>query len=239
MERDTVISRIRKLLALGHDGANAEEATSAVLMAQRLIAKYDIADDELHDGDGVESDICGIETEPLVTAKSWRWNLAHLIADNFRCKVYESPDLGTAKRTGRLVVRKKFIFYGYEQDAQAACLAFIYLYRTGNRLAGAVVRSLKRKGSSVNGAFNSYITGFLAGLRVELEKQSMELMLVMPLAVSEQFEAEVSGGLKSSPGRELSCDYRRRNLIEKGRSDGRDAVRSRMLEDARDFALCG
>lgn len=28
MERDTVISCIRKLLALGHDGANAEEATS-------------------------------------------------------------------------------------------------------------------------------------------------------------------------------------------------------------------
>lgn len=239
MERDTVISRIRKLLALGGDKTNAEEATSAVLMAQRLIAKYGIADDELRDGDGGEPDICGIETEPLVTAKSWRWHLAHLIADNFRCKVYESSDWATSKRTGRSVVRKRFTFYGYEQDAQAVSLAFTYLYRTGNRLAGAVVRGLRKDGHGVNGAYNSYITGFLTGLRYELERQSMELMIVMPLAVREKYEAEVATGLKSSPGRELSCDYRRKGLIERGVHDGRDAIRSRRLEDARDFALCG
>lgn len=90
MERDTIISRIRKLLALGGD-ENAEEATSAVLMAQRLIAKYGIGDDELHNGMmDTSARITGIDTEPLVTAKGWRWHLAHLIADNFRCKVYES-----------------------------------------------------------------------------------------------------------------------------------------------------
>lgn len=239
MERDTVISRIRKLLALGSDGANAKEATSAVLMAQQLIAKYGIADDEVHDGDGLDPAICGIETEPLVTAKYWRWYLAHLIADNFRCKVYESYAWEVSMRTDRYIKRKKFTFYGYEQDAQAASLAFTYLYRTGNRLAGAVVRDLKRRGRSVNGAFNSYITGFLLGLRSELERQSMELMVVMPLAVREKYEAEVASCLTTSPYRELSCDYRRKSLIEKGRDDGRDAVRSRRLEDTHDFALCG
>lgn len=68
MERDTIISRIRKLLALGGD-ENAEEATSAVLMAQRLIAKYGIGDDELHNGMmDTSARITGIDTEPLVTA---------------------------------------------------------------------------------------------------------------------------------------------------------------------------
>lgn len=235
MERDTIISRIRKLLALGGD-ENAEEATSAVLMAQRLIAKYGIGDDELHNGMmDTSARITGIDTEPLVTANGWRWHLAHLIADNFRCKVYESYEWGYSPRKGDIVKRKKFTFYGYEQDAQAASLAFTYLYRAGNRLANAVVREMQSK----HGAFNSYITGFLRGILIELEKQSMELMIVMPIAVADKYETEVASGLRSRPGRELSCDYRRRSLIERGENDGRDAICSRRLEDTHDFALCG
>lgn len=133
-ERDTIIKRVRKLLALGKGNASAGEATSAVLMAQRLIVKYGIA---------------------------------------------------------------------------------------------------------TNGAYNSYITGFLSGLRSELEKQSRELMVVLPLEVAEKYEDEVASGLTSGKVRELSCDYRRHGLIEQGIRDGRDAVRSRRIEDTHDFALEG
>lgn len=237
--REDIISRIRKLLALGRDNSSAEEATSAVLMAQRLIVKYGVADDELNVKGGASADIIGVDTEPLVSARAWRWHLANLIAKNFRCKTWESEVIRRSFRTGMAVWAKQFTFYGYEQDAQAASLAFTYLYRTGNRLANAAVRKLRRKGRSVNGAYNSYLTGFLSGLRTELEKQSMELMVVMPLAVAERYESEVAPDIESSPGRELSCDYRRSDLIEQGRRDGRDAVRSRRLEDTHDFALCG
>lgn len=231
--REDIINRIRKLLALGKDNDNAEEATSAVLMAQRLIVKYGVSDDELDADGGAPADIIGVDTEPLVSARAWRWHLANLIAKNFRCKTWQTKYMSAG------CARKKFTFYGYEQDAQAASLAFTYLYRTGNRLANAAVRELRGKGRPVNGAFNSYLTGFLRGLRTELEKQSMELLVVMPLAVTERYETEVAPSIKSSPGRELSCDYRRKGLIEQGMCDGRDAVRSRRLEDTRDFALCG
>lgn len=231
--REDIISRIRKLLALGRDNPSAEEATSAVLMAQRLIVKYGVSDDELNaDGDAPEN-IVGVDAEPLVNARAWRWQLACIIADSFRCKMWQTKYMSAGR------ARKKFTFYGYEQDAQAASLAFTYLYRTGNRLANAAVREVKRKGYLVDGAYNSYIMGFLGGLRTELEKQSRELLVVMPLAVQEKYEREVCGSIKIKELKEISCDHYHAWLIERGLRDGRDAVRSRRLEDTHDFALCG
>lgn len=232
-ERKDIIERIRKLLALGKNNDSVKEMTSAVLMAQRLIVKYGIADDELNAYDDTPVEIIGVDAEPLVSARLWWWNLAHLIARNFRCKVWESKDVLRSSRTGRAMLAKRFTFYGYEQDARAASLAFNFLYRTGNRLANAAVRELRRKGRPVNGAYNSYLTGFLGGLRTELERQSMELMVAMPLAVTKRYESEVEKSIKSSRGRELSCDHRWRGLIERGMRDGRDAVRDRKLEAKR------
>ncbi|QGM91991.1 DUF2786 domain-containing protein [Enterococcus faecalis] len=225
MEHDIIIRRIRKLLALSRD-EGAEEATSAVLMAHRLIAKYGISDSVLNeDEEDKDERIVGIGTEPLVTARGWRWDLAFLIADNFRCKFYESYETVYSNRLDRRVVRKKLIFYGYDSDAEAASLAFTYLYRTGNRLANATVRRMKSK----HGAFNSYITGFLFGIRLELEKQSKELMVVLSHTVMDKYESEVAPGIRWVTGRELSCDYRRKSLIEKGKQDGADSVRHRRL----------
>lgn len=232
--REDIISRIRKLLALGKGNDNAEEATSAVLMAQRLIVKYGVTDDELNAEGGAPANIIGVDAEPLVNARAWRWQLACIIAGSFRCKMWQTDWYTSAERA-----RKKFTFYGYEQDAQAASLAFTYLYRTGNRLANAAVREVKRKGYLANGVYNSYIMGFLEGLRTELEKQSKELLVVMPSAVQEKYESEVTGKVKVTKLTELSCNHYHGWLIERGLRDGRDAVRSRRLEDTHDFALCG
>lgn len=231
--RGDIISRIRKLLALGKDNDNAEEATSAVLMAQRLIVKYGVSDGELDADGGAPADIIGVDAEPLANARTWRWQLACIIADSFRCKMWQTKYMSAGR------ARKRFTFYGYEQDAQAASLAFTYLYRTGNRLANAAVREAKRKGYLVDGAYNSYIMGFLGGLRIELEKQSRELMVVMPLAVREKYESDVACKVKMSEMKKLSCDHWHDWLAVRGLRDGRDAVRSRRLEDTHDFALCG
>lgn len=229
-DRKAIVMRIRKLLALGGGNPCAEEATSAVLMAQRLIAKYDIADNELSDGE--TADIIEVPTEPLVTARTWRHMLAVTVAAAFRCKVWEQGNRVRPNPYGRSYMRPSMVFYGYPQDAHAAQLAFAYLYRTGNRLANAQVRKMRKADRPVHGAYNSYITGFLAGLRSELERQSRELMLSMPLAVTERYEAEVAGRLESVKRAQLSCDHRRKWLIEQGLLDGRNAVRSRRLEDA-------
>lgn len=228
-DRETIVMRVRKLLALGRGSACAEEATSAVLMAQRLIVKYDIADGELSDGEA--ADIIEVPTEPLVTTRTWRHMLAVTVAAAFRCKVWEQGNRVRPNPYGRSYMRPSMVFYGYPQDAQAAQLAFAYLYRTGDRLANAQVRKMRKASRSVHGAYNSYITGFLTGLRSELERQSRELMVVVPLAVTERYESEVAAKLRSVKRAQLSCDHRRKGLIEQGMRDGRDAVRSRRLEE--------
>lgn len=236
-DREVIINRIRKLLSLGEGSACADEAESAVLMAQRLIVKYDISDGEMSDGERSRKAIIEVSTKPLMNARTWRWSLADAIASAFRCKVWEQPNCVRPNPCGRSYNHPSMVFYGYPQDASAAQLAFDYLYRTGERLAKKQVRSLKRAGRPVHGAYNSYVTGFLMGLCTELERQSRELMVVMPLAVSQEYDSVVAERLVSVKRMKLSCDHRRAGLIERGRRDGRNAIRSRRLEDAHDFSL--
>lgn len=219
--REQAVGRVRKLLELGRGNSSAQEATAAVLAAQRLIVRYGIGDDELRDtNDDVR--IVQMRTRPLSDFRTWRWPLAVLVARSFRCRFWQDE---ARRGTRRLPA---FVFYGYELDAQAAMLAYERLYATGNRLARRRVRALSG-GASTAGAYNSYITGFLAGVTDELERQSRELMVVVPRSVSDRYEAEVEPCLRDARVRGLSCDMRMEGLIRRGIEDGRDAVRSRRL----------
>ena len=234
-QRETIINRIKKLLSLGNDKASAQEAASAVLMAQRLIVKYGISDGELATDDSVARNIVEKETEPLVSARYLRWELADLIATSFRCKHWQSEDW-TSKLNKR-PWRYKFVFYGYELDAQAASLIFNYLYRIGNRHANAEVRQFKKRNFYTRGVYSSYVTGFLAGIRSELEKQSEELMVTISPEVVKRYEMGPGVLLDDVRSNAHFC-VPITEVIDKGRHDGVDAVRSRRLEDAHNFALC-
>lgn len=218
--REQVVARVRKLLELGRGSTSAQEATAAVLAAQRLVARYGITDGELRDP-ADDARIVRMRTRPLSDFRTWRWPLAALVARSFRCRFWQDEALGGARRL------PAFSFYGYELDARAAALAFERLYATGDRLARRRVRALA--GRTTAGAYNSYVTGFLRGVTDELERQSRELMVVVPRAVAERYEADVEPMLSDARARALSCDGRHEGLILRGIEDGRDAVRSRRL----------
>lgn len=60
-EREKIVERIRKLLAMSEDrGATEAEAISAVMMAQRLMSDNDVEDWEIHAAD----------EQPIETARS-------------------------------------------------------------------------------------------------------------------------------------------------------------------------
>lgn len=221
--RDAVVRRVRKLLALSRGGATEGEATAAVLAAQRLVALWDIDEAELGDTDHGAEPVVAVRTRPLSEARTWRWPLADLVARSFRCRHCYVRARGAR--------HWRFEFYGHEEDAQAARLAFEYLYAIGNRRARRVVRRLSAEGCPVwsGWASDSYLTGFLAGVTGELERQSRELMVVVPSDVREAFE-EVSRGFGRVAHHPLSCDPGRYDVIDEGERDGRDAVRSRRVE---------
>ena len=164
-----------------------------------------------------------MRTQPLSDFRAWRWKLAHLVARSFRCKFWQEVAVERSRR------KPAFAFYGYEADARAASLAYEYLYRTGNRLARRHVRAQAPHRSRA-GAYNSYITGFLMGLHDELERQSQELMVVVPKSVSDKYEADVEPYLFDVKVKGLSYDTRMESLIQQGIDDGHGAVRSHRLD---------
>ena len=74
------------------------------------------------------------------------------------------------------------------------------------------------------GCYNTYVYGFVNGVQYALEKQSQELMVVVPLAVREEFE-EVAKGFSKARSRKINTS-RDESDYNAGYEDGIDAVNS-------------
>ena len=84
------------------------------------------------------------------------------------------------------------VFYGYESDAFAAKVVFQRLYKVGSKLANQKRKENKElyddpylKTYFGKIAYDSFTCGYIEGIKRELEKQSVALMVITPLAVKE------------------------------------------------------
>lgn len=213
MTTEQAIERIKKCLALAENNPEEEEAKTALLMAQKLMSKYNV------NMDMTQSD------EKIVYAQeqcvhrydaAYRKPLARVIADNFRCKFF--------LRGGSIV------FFGRDFDARVAKEAFEYAYefamREGNRLEN---KSYAEYGTA-RGVHSSYTLGFIQGLKEALEAQCVALMIVTPQDVKEEFETMSSGwetargGFRLTSGLDADAYYR-------GKQDGKTVMNGRRLKD--------
>lgn len=227
--RKKIIGKIRKLLALAEGrGATPAEAAAAALAAQRLIAENDVEQWEIH----------SIDEEPIEQIRAsrhsprrWRWRLAEVVAPAFRCKCFEESDKDydawCSGRHKRLHSRHWMVFYGYRTDATAAALTFDYLYRIGDRLATAY-------GREHYGAYNDFAKGFVSGVAAELERQSQALMIVVPPKVKDAYEAMTAEFDSVDTCLTIRGD---RSAYEDGFREGKDAIRSHRMEEAKQDCL--
>lgn len=216
-DREKILERIRKLLKLAENrGATRAEATAAALAAQRLIAQYDVEQWELHSEDAEPIEKVCSKHSP----RKWRWYLADVIAPAFRCRFYQERSWGHGKYL------YKMVFFGYKTDATAAKLTYDYLYKLGNRLGRKYSKGMPA------GTFNSYIMGFVDGVRRELEKQCVALLVVTPKKVNEEYDRAMSD-VKEAGDLRLECNdsYDGHTAYIEGRIAGRDSVRSRRLDE--------
>ena len=84
MEKQDVLSLVKKLLSMAESKANENEAKVAAMKAQQLIAKYNIV---VSDIDEVDNEIDTVDVE-VVAGKKRKINLSVLVANNFRCKCF-------------------------------------------------------------------------------------------------------------------------------------------------------
>ena len=210
---EAVMAKVQKLLALA-ESDNEHEAISASLMAQKLLAKYNI-DMERLDGDTENTQKIEEVEVGVNTGNKWKYHLAECIARNYRCKCYY---------TGSKII----VFRGYRQDIMIARRVFAYLYSVCKRLGNSYLRRKREESvGSVNGVFNSFCLGFIHGVNSELSKQCTELMLITPKEVEDDFKNfSKSFGIKNT-----SISLNDMDAFSKGEVEGKRALNAQYIDD--------
>lgn len=212
-KREKMIEKIKKMMALAENNPSEEEALSAALQAHKLMMKYNIHESEVT-LEEVKEDIVSIFSEQNHNSSlhKWRKQLGVIIAKAFRCKCYISG--------------KDVVFRGYKDDAQLALDVYLMLYTVGDRLGSkAYTEQLSNTGSG-KGIYNSFVVGFLYGVRDAFDEQCTALMVITPKEVEEDWE-NFSANMKTSKTSFAAVD---RELYNKGYAEGKQAVKSRAIE---------
>lgn len=215
MSTEKILNKIKNLLDLANNNPNENEALAAALKAQELMAKYNVELEQLDEKKESREIVEEIyKASSKHEMKKWKFGLASIVANNFRCKVYFQN-------------RCDVVFYGYSEDAKIALQVFAFLYETGNKFAVRYYNKCKKEGRETKGIMNTYLMGFTKGVADVLEKQCTALMIVTPEEVNHQFEAMASGWKRVKSTIRVTDDTK---AMAQGNRDGRDVAQARTLE---------
>jgi len=165
-ERDKVIDRIVKILAKASNNPSREEAETALLMAQRIMAQHGLAVSDIENDQDVRGKKEVIDEEATDEGRHSWWEklLASIIADNFRCVSYSEGG-----SFGQTIIR----IIGLREDVIVVKELLSYatnalLWQVKNYIA-----EKRRYNPNIRtaGLKNDYIEGFLVGLQHKFAKQ--------------------------------------------------------------------
>lgn len=214
-EIEKVIKRINKLLALSDQSRNPSEneAIAASLQVQKLLAKYNLTMTDVT-GERKEED-CQQAVADVGKGKKWKYKMAQAVADNFACKTF-------------FVGVDQIVFYGYEADVVAARRVFVYLFKVGDKLANQMTKQRRERYGTAEGTYNSFVSGFVTGVRLELEKQCSALAIVTQPKVEENWNI-ISANFKGK-NTELNMDTFDTKAYKNGIIEGKRALNAQFLE---------
>lgn len=208
MNKEQLMNKVNKLLALAGNNPSQEEANAAYLKAQKLIAEYNLNMDEF--SEDKESIVMMPATHS--NNEGYRTTLAMILAKNFRCRVIMSGN--------------QVNFIGYKTDAEVCVQVFNHAYKVSHNAGLRLERQARKEGRSTRGVANCYWMGFCAGIREVLDEQCRALMIVVPEEVNQELNARAGGKYKGGMrlrGTDMSA-------YNTGKSDGRNHMRSRQIE---------
>jgi hypothetical protein len=204
---EIILRKIKKALALAHNNPNPDEAHTAMLLAQRLMAKHNLTISDLpEDGPAKKVDKVKIWRTQV---KWWERKLAQIVDMNFRTNSFYS--------------RGTYIgFIGLEADVKIAEEVFRFAsesiaYHASTYLKNNPEPRSRRYALAVK---NDYITGYLSGLSEKFQKQveseSLALVLVKDaLVVQATEEMKLKKGTAIRRGTANDAD-----ALQQGYKDG-------------------
>ncbi|MBC1353799.1 DUF2786 domain-containing protein [Listeria innocua] len=194
MKNEKIIRKVKRLLALARENKSDEEGQSAFILAQRLMLENNIAESEVSDDEAAIDIIT--ENEVTIHKKLFWWerNLADIIADNFRVKLFfNEKKIGATNKDA-------IVFYGIEKDLELAKEMFYLAYEAIVFHSKHYIacyykqRNEKRERYLTESLKTSYMRGFLGGMKKKFEEQisvlrdEFEVLVLTPEKVETGFE---------------------------------------------------
>ena len=213
MNMERIADKIQKLLNLAGNNPSEEEAKAALLKAQKLMAEYNLSQEDLNGGEKISYslELCKLRVNPRSKVTSV------IIANAFACKV--------------IIHDNHLCFFGREDNAKAAKSSMEFIHKTMERGMNAECRKHGLTGTAQAGAsliYNAYAKGFIEGLKQAVDAQCVALAVVVPPDVKDEFSKKFPK-LKTVGSRMVSGGQYRDSYI-KGQQDGRSAMGKRSLE---------
>ena len=208
MNKEQLMNKVNKLLALAGNNPSQEEANAAYTKAQKLIAEYNLNMDEF------SQDKEEIVMMPATHSNNegYRTHLSVIIGKNFRCRV--------------LMVGNTVHFIGYKTDVEVCVQVFNHAYKVSHNAGLRLERQYRKEGRSTRGVANSYWRGFMAGIQEVLDQQCRALMIVVPEEVNQEVNRR-SGGQYRGGMRNTGFNS---GAYTSGHRDGRNHMNGHYIE---------
>ena len=208
MNKEQLMNKVNKLLALAGNNPSQQEANAAYTKAQKLIAEYNLNMDEFED----KKEEIVMMPATHSNNEGYRIHLSVIIGKNFRCKP--------------IMCGNTVNFVGYKTDVEVCIQVFNHAYKVSHNAGLRLERQYRKQGLSTKGVANSYWRGFMAGIKEVLDEQCRALMIVVPDEVNKRVD-EMSGGKYKGGMRQTGFNS---SSYAEGKADGRAHMRSREIE---------
>lgn len=218
---DKIIEKIRKVLELSKNNPSIEEAKSAALKAQKLMAEYHVSMTEIEAIEDIENIV--EEKINVGTGNKWKYSLSAIIAKNFRCKYFYYG-------------KSSVVFYGYEKDAEIAAMTFKMLFNFGNKASAKYYQKQRQEYIDCGRRFdgrgikNAFLNGYLLGIKEVLEKQCTALVIIVPKEVEEKYKDRSSGFHSFSNSFKVRVNTEGEQAKSEGIRVGRNMIMSKGIE---------
>jgi len=160
-QQETILSKVKKLLALAENNTSADESQNSFLKAQMLLLKHGLTMNDVAESDNTNTkNVLNTSIDESSRMAWWKKSLASIISNNFRCKSF------TSFRTANT----RICIIGLEEDVNIATEIYNCAVRALEHQSKLYVKLNKKNGKSA-GLKNDFIIGWLNGLEDKFKKQ--------------------------------------------------------------------
>lgn len=195
------------------NGATESEAQTALLLAQKLMAKYNIEANALNKGEKIEYSLepCKVRVNPRS-----KW-MCMIIAQSFAVRA--------------IISGNRICFFGHKVNATAAKSALEFAHKVMEHGMTQACRNhgLEPSQSGSSLIYNAYASGFINGLKEALDAQTVALAVVVPEDVNKEFDERFAGARAGRKIR-MKVGYGQQEAYENGHRDGSEVMNKRSLE---------